>query len=222
LSIISVLSLFNILKLVIFIYKFSIWISRVSEIIKVNVKKKFMRKIIFISVLLQTLILPCCRQGEEKMHGYEVRTPDQVTRNDSVPDVYNVKSEFKTVIIARFKHKTDMLEGLKSTVETEKIKNAVILSGIGSVSSYHLHSVDNNTFPTENIFMQRDVPMDILSVNGYIFNGRVHAHVSLSDENSAIGGHLEPGTEVFTFCIITLGILDDELSIERFDDVTLR
>jgi predicted DNA-binding protein with PD1-like motif len=102
------------------------------------------------------------------------------------------------------------------------MKRMILISGIDSVSSYHLHSVDNSTFPTENVFMQGDVPKDILSVNGYVFNGRVHAHVSLSDENSAIGGHLEPGTEVFTFYIITLGILDDDLSIERFDDVTLR
>lgn len=156
------------------------------------------------------------------MPGYSVKTPDQIVSNDSVPDVYSVNSKFQRIVITRFKYQTDILEGLKETVEKEDITNAVILSGIGSVYMYHVHSVDNATFPAENVYLQKEEPMDILSVNGYVFNGRVHAHISLSNEDYAIGGHLESGTKVFTFCIITLGILDNDLQMERFDDLKLR
>ena len=102
--------------------------------------------------------------------------------------------------------------------QKEKIKNAVILSGIGSLTSYHIHVVDNNTFPSENVFFKDSIPVDLTSVNGYIFNGKVHTHINISDENLAIGGHLEPGTTVFTFAIITIGVFNDEVNLDRFDD----
>ena len=59
--------------------------------------------------------------------------------------------------------------------------------------------------------------MDLVSVQGYILNGKVHAHIALSDENSMVGGHLEKGTIALTFFILTIGILPDDLDIENFD-----
>lgn len=46
-------------------------------------------------------------------------------------------------------------------------------------------------------------------MNGYIMEGRVHAHVTLARPDGAFGGHLEPGTVVFTFGIVTIGVLKD-------------
>jgi len=60
--------------------------------------------------------------------------------------------------------------------------------------------------------------MDVLSVQGFIFDGRVHAHISLSDETKVIGGHLEPGTKALTFLIVTIGVLPDKADISNFDD----
>ena len=41
-------------------------------------------------------------------------------------------------------------------------------------------------------------PADLVSMNGYVINGRVHAHVTLADADKAFGGHLEKRTQVFT------------------------
>ena len=139
-----------------------------------------------------------------------------------VPDVVTTSGQFEELIVVRLKQGADLLEGLKSAVEKENIKNAVILSGIGSLVSYHIHVVDNNTFPTENRFIKNDTPVDLTSVNGYIFDGRVHAHINVSDERLALGGHLEPGNEVFTFAIITVGVFNDEIDMSRFDDLNWR
>ncbi len=135
-----------------------------------------------------------------------------------VPEVVTTSGQFERVIVVRLKQHTDLLAGLQEAVEKEKIKNAVILSGIGSLTSYHIHVVDNNTFPSENVFFKDSIPVDLTSVNGYIFNGKVHTHINISDENLAIGGHLEPGTTVFTFAIITIGVFNDEVNLVRFDD----
>jgi len=141
---------------------------------------------------------------------------------DPVPDAVTTSGHFEKVVVVRMKQGADLLDGLNSAVDKEKINNAVILSGIGSLVSYHIHVVDNNTFPTENVFMKNNTPVDLTSVNGYIFDGRVHAHINISDERLALGGHLEPGNEVFTFAIVTLGIFSDEIEMNRFDDKNWR
>ena len=48
-------------------------------------------------------------------------------------------------------------------VKQEKIKNGVILSGIGSVRGYHIHQVGNRTFPSKNIFVKDQPLMQISS-----------------------------------------------------------
>ncbi len=142
----------------------------------------------------------------------------QEKMQDQVPDAVTASGQFERVIVVRMKQGADLLKGLNSAVEKETIKNAVILSGIGSLVSYHIHVVDNNTFPSENVFIENNTPVDLTSVNGYIFDGRVHAHINISDERLALGGHLEPGNEVFTFAIITIGVFNDEVKLDRFDD----
>jgi len=137
---------------------------------------------------------------------------------EKVPDVDIVTSEFKRIEIIRMKTGTDMLEGLKEAVNKRNIKNAVILAGIGSVTDYHFHVVADKNLPPAEEFPNASVAKDLTSVQGYILNGRVHAHITLSDENSVIGGHLEPGTKALTFFIITLGVLSDNLDIENLDN----
>ena len=105
----------------------------------------------------------------------------------------------------RLKYETDLLAGIEEAVKDENIQNAVILAGAGSLRNYHIHSVGNRTFPSKNIHVKDPTgPADLASMNGYIVNGRVHAHVMLTCAEKAFGGHLEPGTTVFTFAIVTL------------------
>jgi len=86
----------------------------------------------------------------------------------AVPEVVSVTSEIKRVVVVRFKYQTDLLEGLRQAVKNEKIKNAVILSGVGSVTSYHVHAVSNTTLPAKLAYTQREGPMDLIAVNGYV------------------------------------------------------
>ena len=136
------------------------------------------------------------------------------------PVAHTISSNFSRVVVVRLKNGTDLLKGLQKAVEKEKIKNAVILSGIGSLTDYHVHTVDNRTFPPKSVFMKDDVPVDLLNVNGYVIDGRIHCHITFTTDKKALGGHLEPGSKAFTFAIITLGVLDEPVSLERVDDYT--
>jgi predicted DNA-binding protein with PD1-like motif len=127
------------------------------------------------------------------------------------------------VLIFRFKYQADLLAGMEKMVKENKIRNAVILSGAGSVRGYQVHQVSNRTLPSKNMF-EKDptAPADLIGMNGYIINGKVHAHVTLANPDKAFGGHLEPDTEVFTFAIVTVGVLPDDLDLTKLDDKTWR
>ena len=148
---------------------------------------------------------------------------DSKANSPAVPEGVAISTQFERVVVFRFKHRTDLLAGIRELIEKEGIRNAVILSGVGSVRNYQVHSVSNRDFPSENIFIEdKSTPADIISVNGYVFDGRLHPHITLTDGETAFGGHLEPGTNVFTFAIITLGVFGDDVDMHRLDDKTWR
>lgn len=148
---------------------------------------------------------------------------DSKANSNAVPDAYAIDGQFKRIAILRLKYQTDLLAGLESMAKKQKIRNAVILSGIGSVRSFHIHAVSNRTFPSKDMYVKSPTASaDLVSMNGYIIDGRVHAHVMLADADKAFGGHLEAGTEVFTFAIVTVGILNDNADLSRVDDKTFR
>jgi predicted DNA-binding protein with PD1-like motif len=127
------------------------------------------------------------------------------------------------VLIFRFKYQADLLAGLEQMVKENKIRNAVILAGAGSVRNYQVHQVSNRTFPSKNMYVKDPTaPADIISMNGYIMNGRIHAHMTMANADKAFGGHLEPGTNVFTFAIVTVGVLPDSLDLTKLDDKSYR
>ena len=71
---------------------------------------------------------------------------------ENFPDVHNVSTNFERIEIIRMKSGTDMLSGLNEYIEKNNIKNAVFLSGIGSVTDYHYHVVSSKTLPPKNEF----------------------------------------------------------------------
>lgn len=148
---------------------------------------------------------------------------DSKANSDKVPEAYAIGGQFQRILVLRFKYQADLLAGFEKMVKENKVRNAVILSGIGSVRNFHVHSVSNRTFPSKNIFVKEATkPADIVSINGYIIDGRIHAHMTMTDEDKAFGGHLEPGTNVFTFAILTLGVFGDGVDLSKVDDKTYR
>jgi len=148
---------------------------------------------------------------------------DAKPNSSEVPDVYAVSSQFERVVVLRFKYQTDLLAGLEKMVKEQKIRNGVILSAIGSVRNYQIHQVSNRTFPSKNMLVKDpSAPADIAGMNGFIMGGKLHPHITLANPEKAFAGHLEPGTEVFTFAIVTIGVLPESLDLTRLDDKTYR
>jgi predicted DNA-binding protein with PD1-like motif len=148
---------------------------------------------------------------------------DSKPNSAKVPDVYAIPSQFERVVVLRFKYDTDLLAGLERMVKEQKIRNGVILNGFGSVRNYQVHQVSNRTLPSKNMFVKdAGAPADIAAMSGFVLNGRLHPHITLSNPDKAFGGHLEPGTNVFTFAVVTIGVLPDGLDLGRLDDKNYR
>lgn len=136
-----------------------------------------------------------------------------------VPDVQSIPTQFERVLVLRFKYDTDLLGGLEQAVKANRIRNGVILNAFGSVRNYQVHQVSNRTLPVKNVFVKDPSgSADIAAMSGFVLNGRVHPHITLSGPDHAFGGHLEPGTNVFTFAVVTIGVLPDALELDHLDN----
>jgi len=186
-----------------------------------RVENLFMKAtIVFIAL---TGILAAQETRREIVNAAATPAEDAKANSAKVPDVYAIKGQFDRILTLRFKFNSDLLAGMEQMVKQEKIRNAVILSAFGSVRGYHLHQVSNRDFPSKDMFVKNPTqPADVIGMSGYIMDARIHAHMTLATPDKAFGGHLEPGTSVFTFVIVTLGIMSDDVDFTKIDDKTYR
>lgn len=148
---------------------------------------------------------------------------DARPNSDKVPDVYSIPTQFERVLIWRFKYDTNLLGGMEKMVKENHVVNAVILSCAGSVRNYQVHQVSNRTLPARlTIESDPTAPADIIGMNGYIMGGKIHPHITLANPDKAFGGHLHPDTTVFTFAIVTIGVLPDDLDLTKLDQTNYR
>lgn len=181
-----------------------------------------MRKLLFVS-LFACVSLAAQETRREVTHGSGNPADASRPNSDRVPEVYAIDGSLQRIVVLRFKFGADLLAGLQKMIREEKIRNAVILSGFGSVRNYQVHQVGNRDMPPKDVFTKNPAsPADIIGMSGVVIDGRVHPHITLANADKAFGGHLEPETTVFTFAVVTLGVLNDKVDLSRVDDWTNR
>jgi predicted DNA-binding protein with PD1-like motif len=176
----------------------------------------------FVLVLMASRLLCAQETRRIEVHASPNPVDDSKENSSAVPDVYALTGRFDRVVVLRFKYKADLLAGLEKMVKEQRIQNGVILSAMGSVRGYQIHQVSNRTMPSQDTYLKNPTqPADLVSMNGYVINGRIHAHVTLATPDRTLAGHLEPGTEVFTFAVVTIGVMND-VDLGKVDDKTYR
>jgi uncharacterized protein len=113
-------------------------------------------------------------------------------------------SDASRVILVRLDPQEDVLEALRTAVREQGLRNAAILTAVGSLDQYRVHVVETTNMPPGNIFFDATGPFDILSITGLVVDGGVHAHITFSNPAHAMGGHLEEGCRVLTFAVIVM------------------
>ena len=118
-------------------------------------------------------------------------------------------TDIKRIILVRIDPEEDILLAIRKAVEQNNIRNGAIIEGLGSARSIHYHVVASNELPPEEKFPKDVGPYDICTVTGLIIDGRVHAHITFSDDEKMQGGHMEEGCLALTFCIVMLADTPD-------------
>ena len=107
---------------------------------------------LFVAVFMTASALP----GQESR--WTVTNPSPNPKDDSkpnssaVPDAYALVGHFDRIVVIRLKNKANLLAGIAKVVQEQHIKNAVILSAIGSLRGFEVHAVTNRDLPTQDTF----------------------------------------------------------------------
>jgi uncharacterized protein len=96
----------------------------------------------------------------------------------------------------------DVLLAVRKFLAESGLRQAVVMSGYGTLAAYSLHWVTHNHIPTHNLFRKGEGGIEILAMNGLVVDGKPHIHVALSNPEGAFGGHLEEGCIAYVVCEI--------------------
>lgn len=90
-----------------------------------------------------------------------------------------------------------VLETIKSELEVSNVKNAVLVSALGSLRKLNLHVIGATTPDPQDIHINIEAPVEIGVMQGLILDGAPHIHLVASTPNgNTYIGHLEPGCQV--------------------------
>jgi predicted DNA-binding protein with PD1-like motif len=118
---------------------------------------------------------------------------------------YFSTEEMGRVFVVRLDPGDYLLESIMDMVQKENVKDAVVVSAIGTLDQYRVHMVMTTGYPPENRFEHwNDKPLELASIGGVIANGQPHLHVVVSDSEKAYSGHLEKGCRVLYLAEIVI------------------
>lgn len=126
------------------------------------------------------------------------------------------------VVFSRGDRGEDLLETIEKTARENGVLNGFVVSVIGTLENCRIHRVISKSLKPEEEYVNIDGPLEINSVSGVIANGRLHAHISVSDRSRTYGGHLEPGSRILYLAEIVIAeasgvkldrILDEETGL---------
>jgi Predicted DNA-binding protein with PD1-like DNA-binding motif len=89
-----------------------------------------------------------------------------------------------------------VLECIKTEMDRLGIKDAVLVSGIGSLRKLSFHIITETTDKSVDEYETIENPIEIGAMQGLILNGEPHFHIVCSDSGRTYVGHLENGCEV--------------------------
>ena len=96
----------------------------------------------------------------------------------------------------------DLLLSVRQFLAESGLRQAVVMSGYGTLAAYSLHWVEHNHIPTNNLFRKGEGGIEILAMNGLVVDGKPHIHMALSNPGGGFGGHMEEGCIAYVLCEI--------------------
>jgi predicted DNA-binding protein with PD1-like motif len=119
-------------------------------------------------------------------------------------EFFSSESGIKTHVMA-LDPGDDVIESLKAMIASAGIRNGAVVSGIGTLDYCRLHMVTTTGYPAVEVFPEwNDTALELVSMQGVIADGVPHIHTTVSDKQSAVSGHMEPGCRVLYLCEVVV------------------
>jgi len=123
------------------------------------------------------------------------------------------------VLILNLKRGDYLLESIRDFCAQEGIKNAALVTMLGSLQKLVYHRPLSFAMAAEDEYITVEKPMEIGAVSGTVINGNPHFHIIAADPERTHVGHLEEGTQILYLAEIVLAEIEG-LNIERRIDET--
>ncbi len=107
-----------------------------------------------------------------------------------------VSEGFGRIVILSFDRGEKLREGIRDKLKELGIKNAVLVSAIGTFEKASFHRIKNTNLDPEDEFITIEGPMELSSVDGIIADGEPHFHMTFQDLDRTYAAHLEDGSIV--------------------------
>ena len=102
-----------------------------------------------------------------------------------------------------------LLESIEEFIRAENIRNAVIISAIGTLDYCVIHMVTTTGLPpVEHFEKWEDKPLELSSMSGIIADGVPHLHMVVSDCEYAYSGHVEHGCRILYLGEVVVAEMD--------------
>ena len=100
------------------------------------------------------------------------------------------------IVVLNLQRGEKLLESIREQLKEEGIKNAIVLSAIGSLQKAVFHRVTGMEETPVDEFITLEEPMELASLQGVVIDGEPHFHMVISDLEQTYTGHLEEETTV--------------------------
>lgn len=116
-----------------------------------------------------------------------------------------------------------LLESIQALIKKENIKNAYVVSGIGTLDYCVLHMVMTTTYPAVEHFEKwENKPLELSSIDGIIADVTPHLHMVVSDHQKAYSGHLEPGCRCLYLAEIVIQEIEDLCLVREKNELGIK
>lgn len=114
----------------------------------------------------------------------------------------------KRIVTVSLRRGEMLLEGISQAIQEAGIRDAVVLSCIGTLSSMTWHRVSTLEARPREEYPTVNGPLELCALQGLVVEGVPHFHIVCSDKDGTYAGHLEPGCEVLYLAEVVLMELD--------------
>jgi uncharacterized protein len=129
-----------------------------------------------------------------------------------------IDSGFGRTIFIKLDRGEKLLETIQSVIVGEKIKNAVVLSAVGTLERASFHRVKNCAEIPEEEMILLDGAFELSSLQGLVLDGAPHLHMTITDHDRTYAAHLEPGSIVLYVAEILLAEIKGFENVKRIID----